>query len=77
MSVRPTIRRNKIPDHRHCPICGLPMAVNADFCSEGCKKTNDEKVRRERRARNLSLILYIAVMVTLFIFLFVPLLLPR
>ncbi|MCS6787888.1 MAG: DUF2116 family Zn-ribbon domain-containing protein [Aigarchaeota archaeon] len=79
MSVRPAAKRVKIPEHKHCPICGLPMAVDAEFCGESCKKVYEERMRRERRARNISLLLYIAIMVMLFFFLFGPLLIqgPR
>ncbi|MCS7117707.1 MAG: DUF2116 family Zn-ribbon domain-containing protein [Thaumarchaeota archaeon] len=77
MSVRPAAKRSRIPEHKHCPICGLPMAVDADFCGESCRKTHEERLRRERRARNFSLLMYIAIMLMLFLFLFVPPLLQR
>ncbi|MDJ0275081.1 MAG: DUF2116 family Zn-ribbon domain-containing protein [Nitrososphaerota archaeon] len=72
MAARPQPRKVRIPEHKHCPICGRSMPVDADFCSDACRKVNEERLRRERRARTITLVIYAILMAVLLLFLLGP-----
>ncbi|MEM0445077.1 MAG: DUF2116 family Zn-ribbon domain-containing protein [Nitrososphaerota archaeon] len=65
-------RRARIPDHRHCTICGRPVPPQEEVCSPECRKTYEDRLRRERRTRLFLLILYIALLGSLFVIFFLP-----
>ena len=77
MSTRPMPKKVRIPEHKHCPVCGRSMPVDAEFCSEGCRAVNEERLRRERRARTITLLIYAIMMAVLLLFLLGPFLRPQ
>ncbi|MCS7142442.1 MAG: DUF2116 family Zn-ribbon domain-containing protein [Aigarchaeota archaeon] len=60
----------RLPDHRHCPLCGRVMLPDADFCSKECRDKNEERLKRERRSRRIILIVYILLIASLFFIFF-------
>ncbi len=77
MSARMQPKRAKVPEHKHCPVCGRSMPVDAEFCSDACRTMNEERLRRERRARTVTLVIYAIMMAVLLLFLLGPFLGPR
>ena len=49
-----------LPDHAHCLQCDNAIALGQEFCSEACKQTHFDKVRKENR-RNLIFIVIVVV----------------
>ncbi len=39
----------KIPQHRHCTKCGKAFLGEERFCSEGCKVSNNELLKKRKR----------------------------
>jgi predicted nucleic acid-binding Zn ribbon protein len=77
MSTRPQPKKVRIPDHKHCPVCGRSMPVDAEFCSDPCRAMNEERLRRERRARTITLVIYAIMMAVLLLFLLGPFMRPQ
>lgn len=59
----------KIIDHRHCKICGKAIPPNQEVCSERCRKIYEGMQRREKRTRNLMLIIYAVMFGVIFLLL--------
>ena len=38
----------KIPQHRHCQVCGKAIKAKEEMCSERCKKDWENTVKRKR-----------------------------
>jgi predicted nucleic acid-binding Zn ribbon protein len=38
----------KIPQHRHCQVCGKAIKAKDEMCSDRCKKDWDKTVKRKR-----------------------------
>jgi predicted nucleic acid-binding Zn ribbon protein len=72
MSQIPRERRARIPDHRHCVICGRPVPPKEELCSDECRGVYQDRLKRERRSRVMLLILYVALMASLFLIFFWP-----
>jgi len=62
-------RKLRIVDHRHCRICGKAIPPNQEFCSENCRSISERMEARQRRMRNLLIIMYVAVFLIIFIML--------
>ena len=65
-------KKAKIPEHKHCPVCGRSMPVDFDFCSRECREKHYARVRREGRIRLIFYILYFALIISLFLLFFRP-----
>jgi predicted nucleic acid-binding Zn ribbon protein len=72
MSQIPREKRGRIPDHRHCIICGKAIPPKEEICSDECRKIQAYRLRRERRTRILILILYVILMGSLLLIFFRP-----
>jgi predicted nucleic acid-binding Zn ribbon protein len=60
----------KIPQHKHCNVCGLAVKKNKDICSEDCQSKWDVAMRKKK---NLQLVMYGSVafmMVILMLYMF-------
>jgi predicted nucleic acid-binding Zn ribbon protein len=53
------------------------MPVDAEFCSEGCRAVNEERLRRERRARVITIVIYVIMMTVILLFMLGPFLRPQ
>ena len=62
-------KKLRIVDHRHCRICGKAIPPNQEFCSENCRSISERMEARQRRMRNLLIIMYVAVFLIIFIML--------
>lgn len=65
-------KRSRIADHKHCPVCGRAMPVDAQFCSKECRENHESRVKRSNRMRIIFYLLYIALLASLFLFFFRP-----
>jgi len=61
--------RARIIDHRHCRICGKAIPPDQEFCSEDCRRAHEGFQRRQRRMRNIFLLVYILIFVILLLLL--------
>ncbi|MGQ9583453.1 MAG: DUF2116 family Zn-ribbon domain-containing protein [Thermoplasmatota archaeon] len=50
----------KIPQHKHCMVCGKAIRAREQYCSEECER---EWARASRTKRNLQMVLYISMAV--------------
>ena len=50
----------KLPQHRHCSVCGRAIKVSQQYCSPECE---GEWARMARTKRNLQMVLYISMAV--------------
>lgn len=57
----------RIPQHRHCARCGKAFLGDDRFCSEECRVTNNDLLRKKKRQ---LLILYGLTFVVLIVALF-------
>jgi len=62
-------KKLRIVDHRHCRICGKAIPPNQEFCSENCRSISERMEARQRRMRNLLIIMYVAVFLIIFVML--------
>ena len=62
-------KRLRIVDHRHCRICGKAIPPNQEFCSENCRSISERMEARQKRMRNLLIIMYVAVFLIIFVML--------
>jgi len=51
--------------HKHCAVCGTPVDMSKEFCSDKCKE--ERRVYEKRKTRNFVLIT--GAMLTFFIIL--------
>jgi len=61
----------KIPQHKHCPMCGNAIKANRELCSDECKSKWDEATRKKK---NLQLVMYGSIflmMIFLVMYLFI------
>ena len=42
-------------DHRHCKVCGKPVAPDAEFCSRSCRREREATLQSRR---NLTYLMY-------------------
>ena len=38
-----------IPPHKHCPVCGMSMPPDRDFCSKKCEEKWNQAMRQRKR----------------------------
>lgn len=53
----------KIPQHHHCENCGKAFVGDGRFCSESCKQTAGDDVKRQLRKLGLIWVALVAVVV--------------
>ncbi|MCD6312542.1 MAG: DUF2116 family Zn-ribbon domain-containing protein [Thaumarchaeota archaeon] len=56
-------------DHRHCRICGKAIPPGREFCSDECENVHRRAEARQKRMRNILLILYVVVFLSIFMML--------
>lgn len=59
-------KRVRIVDHRHCRICGKAIPPGKEFCSAECEKVQRKIESSQKRMRNILLILYVVVFLSIF-----------
>ncbi|HLF16698.1 MAG TPA: DUF2116 family Zn-ribbon domain-containing protein [Candidatus Thermoplasmatota archaeon] len=52
-----------IPEHKHCEICGKPIAVDRRVCSDECQKRLDDAVRMKKRSMWIFVALIAAILI--------------
>ncbi|MEM2869928.1 MAG: DUF2116 family Zn-ribbon domain-containing protein [Thermoplasmata archaeon] len=50
----------KLPQHRHCTVCGRAIRLREQYCSAECEA---EWTRMSRTKKNLQMVLYISMTV--------------
>lgn len=60
----------RIPDHRHCVVCGRAIQPDKQYCSEEHKDMHELARRREKRARNIVYLTYFIITLLIFVWLF-------
>jgi predicted nucleic acid-binding Zn ribbon protein len=63
-------KKARIVDHRHCRICGRAIPPDKEICSEECMQVQARIEARQRRMRNIMLIMYAVIFLIFFILLF-------
>jgi predicted nucleic acid-binding Zn ribbon protein len=56
-----------IPAHRHCPVCGISIPPEEEFCSKKCERAWEDAMRRKRKSAAIMWAL-IGVLVSLAVF---------
>ena len=56
-----------IAPHKHCPVCGVSIPPEEDFCSKKCEKAWEDAMRRKRRSATIMWAL-VGVLVALAVF---------
>ncbi len=54
-------KKLRIVDHRHCRICGKAIPPDREFCSSGCEEVQRKMEARQKRMKNLLMIVYVLV----------------
>ncbi|HDD63668.1 MAG: DUF2116 family Zn-ribbon domain-containing protein [Thermoprotei archaeon] len=54
---------SKVPDHRHCPVCGKVIPPNVKYCSTKCEAID---TKRKRELEFTKKLIYLLIF-TLFI----------
>jgi len=62
-------KKVRIVDHRHCRICGKAIPPGREFCSDECENVHRRAEARQKRMRNILLILYVVVFLSIFMML--------
>ena len=52
-----------IPQHRHCFVCGKTHTGDGRFCSEACKDTKRDELKKKKRQLWIIELLAIGMMV--------------
>ncbi|MDJ0269477.1 MAG: DUF2116 family Zn-ribbon domain-containing protein [Aigarchaeota archaeon] len=55
MSRKRRKETTSIPKHRHCPVCGISIKPENQFCSLYCKKKYEEFMKKETNGNAISL----------------------
>jgi predicted nucleic acid-binding Zn ribbon protein len=53
--------------HKHCIVCGTPVEVNQDFCSENCEKEFEKLARRRKYTVAMGVFLPVILTIILII----------
>ncbi len=53
----------RIPQHHHCENCGKAFVGEGRFCSDACKETAGDDVKRQLRKLGLIWVALVAVVV--------------
>lgn len=59
--TEPTVE--KIPQHHHCEKCGKAFVGGGNFCSDACRETAGDEVKRKLRKLMLIWVALVAVVV--------------
>ena len=46
-----------IPPHRHCPVCGISIPPEEEFCSKKCERAWQEAMRKRKRSATILWVL--------------------
>ena len=63
-------KKARIVDHRHCRICGRAIPPDREICSENCMQVQARIEARQKRMRNIMLIMYAVIFIIFFMLLF-------
>ena len=58
----------KIPQHRHCSKCGKAFLGEERFCSEECKVSNNELLKKRKRQLLILYGLTVVVLIAALLF---------
>ncbi len=61
---------DEIPPHKHCPVCGISIPPDQEFCSRKCEEKWKAMVKQKKR----SVYLMWAMVAILIVVLFLPML---
>lgn len=54
-----------VPAHKHCPVCGISISPNKDYCSVECREADEKNQNRIRNFRRITLGLLLLTMAAL------------
>lgn len=60
-------KRIRIVDHRHCRICGKAIPPDKELCSTECEQVQAKVEARQKRMRNMVLIMYVVIFLVFFL----------
>ncbi len=52
-----------LPKHKHCPVCGNPIDLSKDYCSDKCRV----EAKKSSRARTRNFIIITGAVFTFYI----------
>ncbi|MGM0509929.1 MAG: DUF2116 family Zn-ribbon domain-containing protein [Thermoplasmatota archaeon] len=52
--------------HKHCQICGKPVPLDKDFCSEKCREDYSDLMKKKKRRMYIIYILLAVFLVLMF-----------
>lgn len=58
-------KKLKVVDHRHCKVCGKAIPPDREFCSSKCEEIERKVAARQKRMRNILLMVYVLVFLIL------------
>ena len=53
----------KIPQHRHCVVCGKAFVGEGKFCSDACRDSSSDEVKSKLRKYLLLEVVLVAVVI--------------
>jgi len=77
--VREMAKRKKeseavLVKHRHCPICGVPIGLDKQFCGDACQAEYGKASKKRRTQLYVFFFIYLLIF---FVFVVAPLLFKR
>ena len=39
-----------IPAHKHCPVCGISIPPDEDFCSKKCERAWEDAMKKRKKS---------------------------
>ncbi|MEM4497488.1 MAG: DUF2116 family Zn-ribbon domain-containing protein [Nitrososphaerota archaeon] len=64
-------RKIRIVDHRHCRICGRAIPPDKELCSAECEQVQARAEARQKRMRNIIMIMYVVIFLVFFLILII------
>ncbi|MBN2155002.1 MAG: DUF2116 family Zn-ribbon domain-containing protein [Candidatus Lokiarchaeota archaeon] len=62
MSWKSSLKK-RIDEHKHCPVCGISIPLDKEFCSIECRDKYQGYDKKKKRGNIIQIVLIAAVMV--------------
>lgn len=60
-------KQRKWGEHKHCAICGRAVALDRDFCSQGCRDSYQKTDKDKNKKGTVQIVLVFVVMIVMLI----------
>ncbi len=57
---------SEIPPHKHCPVCGISIPPDQEFCSKACEEKWNLMMRQKKKSIYLMWVLVAILVVIMF-----------